>query len=301
MSKFSDMARSEWAKGDKKRDEGLKISDDIKAFYDIPYVDNSDDEYNMLDIYYKKGNKKKLPVIVSIHGGGYVYGTKEVYKYYCSSLAEYDFIVVNFNYHLAPEVKFPNQLIETNMVLQWMVKNADKYYMDLNNVFIVGDSAGAQLASQFCTIYSNEEYARKFEFCIPKEIKINAVALNCGIYDINKIVLASNNDGTNDIEHIVADYLGGKLEEYRDLLDVVSNITPSFPPAYVMTATNDYLRYEAEPMYNLLKEKEIDAVLKVYGEESQEYMGHVFHCNMKLKEAKICNYDECMFFKKYIK
>lgn len=63
-------------KGDEKRDLNLVEPDDVEAVFDLSYAVNQD-EYNLLDIYYPKGTDNKLPVIVSIHGGGYVYGTKK--------------------------------------------------------------------------------------------------------------------------------------------------------------------------------------------------------------------------------
>ena len=63
--------------GDKKRDKKLKAPEDVTALKDIAYAGGG--KYNLLDVYYPKGASGKLPVIVSIHGGGYVYGTKEVY------------------------------------------------------------------------------------------------------------------------------------------------------------------------------------------------------------------------------
>ena len=39
------------------------------------------------------------PVIVSFHGGGWVYGDKNVYQFYCMELAKRGFAVVNYSYN----------------------------------------------------------------------------------------------------------------------------------------------------------------------------------------------------------
>lgn len=62
------------AKGDAKRDSTLTEPQDVTAVKNIDYV-GKQDFYNLLDVYYPQGTKEKLPVIVSVHGGGYVYGT----------------------------------------------------------------------------------------------------------------------------------------------------------------------------------------------------------------------------------
>lgn len=233
-----------------------------------------------------------LPVIISIHGGGYVYGNKEVYQYYAANLAGNGFVVVNFNYRLAPKSKFPAPLEDTNNVLKWLVKNADTYKADLNNVFIVGDSAGAQIASQFGVIYSNPTYASLFDFQIPEEIKLRGLGLNCGRYSLK------TDDNRPDKNGLMREYLGRNVVNGDPRLDILENVTKDYPASFIMSAVHDFLLPEAKPMYELLKTKKVKAVYKVYGSEEQTYMSHVFHCNLNLKEASECNREECEFFKR---
>ena len=147
------------AKGDKKRDANLVVPEDIHIDRDINYLGNAD-KYNLLDVCYQKGTEGNQPTIVSIHGGGYIYGTKEIYKHYCVYLAGLGYTVVNFNYHLAPKAKLPSQLNEINQVMQWIAKKADDYHIDIENIFLVGDSAGAQMCSHYAAIFTNPEYEK---------------------------------------------------------------------------------------------------------------------------------------------
>ena len=114
-------------KADKKRDAGLTIPDDVEYVRDIRYGRNK--KYNELDICWpiEAKPKKKYPVIISIHGGGYVYGTKEVYQFYAAHLASKGFAVVNFNYRLAPKYKFPAPLEDLERVILWLLKNEKDY------------------------------------------------------------------------------------------------------------------------------------------------------------------------------
>ena len=66
------------------------------------------------------------------------------------TLAQRGFAVVNFTYRLAPEVKFPAPLEDTNNVISWMYENQEEYGLDMEHVFMVGDSAGGHL----CGLYS---------------------------------------------------------------------------------------------------------------------------------------------------
>ncbi|MDE7257780.1 MAG: carboxylesterase family protein, partial [Lachnospiraceae bacterium] len=90
MSAASDMIRKTFGEGDDKRDAGLTTPDNIERYDDIQY--GTDPKWNVLDVYRPKLRKgDKLPVIVSVHGGGWVYGDKERYQYYCMSLAQHGF------------------------------------------------------------------------------------------------------------------------------------------------------------------------------------------------------------------
>lgn len=276
-------------KSDKKRDFGLEIPDNIMYIRDIKY--GSDDKYNILDICYPKNKSdKKLPLIISIHGGGYVYGTKEIYQFYCADLARRGFAVINFNYRLAPKYKFPAPLEDLQKVIDWIVEYKDRYPVDLSNTFLVGDSAGAQLASQYGAIYSNEEYRKIMRFKDP-EITIRALGLCCGTYDLKK-------NAETEKKGLIRDYLGPAPEKFGEKLNVLNYITADFPPSYLFSSGGDFLREECAPMAELLKKTGVEAKYRIYGDELD---GHVFHVNIKLRIATKANDDQMQFFKEHIK
>ena len=133
MSLTSEVVRRTFKASDDKRDKGLKTPEDIERFDDIVYGEN--EKWNLLDVYRpKKETGKKLPVIVSVHGGGWVYGTKETYQFYCMNLAERGFAVVNFSYRLAPEYKFPAPLEDTNKVISWILDHKKEYQFDTEHI-----------------------------------------------------------------------------------------------------------------------------------------------------------------------
>ena len=137
MVRISDIIRAEFAEGDNKRDAGLKTPENIVRYDDIIY--GTESKWQKLDVYRPKDATGKLPVIVSVHGGGWVYGDKERYQFYCMDLAERGFAVVNFSYRLAPEYKFPASLEDTNFVFTWVLENAETYRLDTEKLFAVGD------------------------------------------------------------------------------------------------------------------------------------------------------------------
>ena len=279
--------------GDRKRDEGLTTPQDVERRDNINYGPNK--EWNLLDVYYPKKREGKLPVIVSIHGGGWVYGNKEVYQFYCMNLAQRGFAVVNFTYRLAPMFKFPAPLEDTNNVIQWILDHAEEYEFDTNYIYLVGDSAGAHMSSLYTCICTNSEYATQYPFKVPKGFVPNAVALNCGVYNVP----VSVQENKMNFKQLMIDFLG-KNDFENKLLKISPQdyITKNFPPTYLMTSVADFLVKQAPFMEVRLKELGIPYEYKIYGDENNKLM-HVFHCNIKDKNATECNDAECAFFRKY--
>lgn len=275
---------------DKKRDAAIPLPEDVTECRNISYGPHG--QWNLLDVYYPAGTSKPLPTIVSIHGGGYVYGSKEIYRRYGMDMAKRGFAFVNFNYRLAPKWKFPAPLADTNAVLQWVRANARRYHLDPERIILVGDSAGAQLASQYAAIHTNPEYASLFELNLPK-VTIRALGLNCGRYDMVNW-MAKKRKG------LALDYLGKEIPADDPRLDVFSAVTGNYPPAYITTAHNDFLKADAEPMFRFLNSKGVSCGWKCYGSPEQKNVAHVFHVNILLPEAIACNDDAAAFFRKYL-
>lgn len=277
---------------DTKRDAGLKTPADVVRFDAIPY--GADRKWQTLDVYRpRSAGESRLPVIVSIHGGGWVYGDRNVYQFYCMSLAQRGFAVVNFSYRLAPRHKFPAAVEDTNAVFAWVLANADKYGFDTARICAVGDSAGAQLAAIYGCILANPAYAAKFPFRTPAGLRIRALGLNCGVYDVR---IPEEEKGKKRGKSV---YLkNGGTDAERELASPAAFITAGFPPCYVMTSNGDFLRDAPPAFLAKLEENGVQYEYKLYGDD-QTTLYHVFHCDIKTDAAKRANDDECAFFRRY--
>lgn len=286
--------RKEWAESDSQRDSGLITPPDITRIDDIKYGPAGWE--NLMDIYYLTDSKdKKNPVIVSIHGGAYVYGNKEVYQFYCMSLAQRGFTVVNINYRLAPESRFPSCLEDAESAISYIFAHKDEYPVDTDNIFMVGDSAGAHMAALFCCATTNSEYADIINFHPQKEHTPKAVALNCGVYDIEQRI-------EHDQDNLFApDLLGENWKENFDRLTNTGRyVTKDFPPTFIMSSSHDFLKYQLPKMKDILSKAGVEVFDKIYGDENTPELTHVFHCNIRLPMAKVCNDEECDFFKRHM-
>ncbi|MGN0465314.1 MAG: alpha/beta hydrolase [Lachnospiraceae bacterium] len=283
---------------DARRDRKYVRPEAIRRYENISYGPYG--KWNLLDIYCKKEVVRPQPTIIDIHGGGWCYGNKELYQYYCMDLAMRGFTVVNFSYRLAPENTFPSAIEDINAVFCWVAEHADSYEIDLEHLYIAGDSAGAQLASQYAAMLTNPEYAALYpNIQIPSDkISIKAALLNCGIYDMKNCIQR----GEDELYRI---YLADSYENIKtreqtlEQVDMMKYLTSDFPPSYVMTSTYDFLRQYARPMYEKLVELGIFCIFKTYGEEDDKTMGHVFHLDIEREAAKQCNDEQCEFLRKY--
>ncbi|TKI79368.1 alpha/beta hydrolase [Bacillus mycoides] len=299
MSLTSVLLNVLFKKGDAKRDKGLTTSENIERFDNLDYYGDKSEDH-LLDVYYPKDTEKPLPVIISIHGGGWVYGDKEAYQFYCMNLAQYGFSIVNFNYRLAPKYKFPAALEDVNSVFRWVKINSKKFHMDLNNLFIVGDSAGAQIASQYAAIITNLKYAKLFDFKMP-DIRIKAMGLNHGMYDpLDKIKNKETKKWyRNFLNALMKDYLGKEIHKYEKEMDFQSNITSSFPPSFVTCSVNDGLVGIQPVFLSKLESAGFHYIYKEYG-HNDKASGHVFHLDLRKDEATILNNEQIEFFHQYM-
>lgn len=289
--------REECRGNDEIRDAGVTEPEDVERFDDIPY--GPDAAWNVLDVYRPKGKEGMLPVIVSVHGGGWVYGNKELYRFYGMALAQQGFGVVNFTYRLAPEHKFPAQMEDINLVMEWILENGERYGLDVEHIFFVGDSAGAHLAGLYTCVCTNPAYASGYAFRVPAQFVPKAVALNCGVYipvpsgEKEKLV----HDQVNDLPKALMPE--GCTEKEAEFIDVTRHITSAFPPVFLMTATEDFCKPQAFCMEEVLKGCGVPYSFKIYGSEENP-LHHVFHVDMHSSTGRECNEEECAFFRGYL-
>ncbi|WP_415347037.1 alpha/beta hydrolase fold domain-containing protein [Clostridium perfringens] len=111
-------------------------------------------------VYKKEGLKENLPCIVYIHGGAFIGGSLDVSENPCKLIAEgINGIVISVDYSLAPEKPYPLGLNDCRKVVEYIEENNFLYGIDKNKIGIVGESAGANLA----TIVANENSNIKFQ------------------------------------------------------------------------------------------------------------------------------------------
>ena len=92
--------------------------------------------------------EEKLPVILYLHGGGWILGGKESFDMLIKKLAVFTNSTVIFpDYSRSPEVQYPTALNEIYAVLEYIFQNPEEFNIDPERIAIAGDSAGANMAT----------------------------------------------------------------------------------------------------------------------------------------------------------
>lgn len=100
------------------------------------------------DVYLPKtpAQKKGYPVVIIVHGGGWISGDKWTVEGYGRLLADAGYAAIAINYRLAPTDKFPAPVDDLRQALVWTAKNAEKHSLDCSRLGLFGYSAGGHLS-----------------------------------------------------------------------------------------------------------------------------------------------------------
>lgn len=190
-----------------------------------------------------KGVNTSLPVLLFLHGGGFVIGDLETHDKVCRTLCHHaGMLVVAVDYRLAPEHPFPAASDDAEAALRWVLVHATALGGDANRIAVAGDSAGAQLALVA---------ARRV-----RAANVRALGL---IYPVAQhpdepSPSYAENDGkfltTGVMQWFMDSYLGGQAEvlQHPDYALLKSGEFEALPATWVATMGHDPLRDEGHAL-----------------------------------------------------
>lgn len=129
------------------------------------------------DILVPKG-QGPFPVLIYLHGGGFIAGSAKSYRRLASRLCEHGFVVINVDYRLAPEAHWPAQVHDALGAVRWAGVHAHEYGGDASRLVMAGDSAGANIAASAAIMAKVTDTG----------LKIRALGLLYGIYYLPKLL-----------------------------------------------------------------------------------------------------------------
>ena len=131
------------------------INGDFNLKEDIKYGKKS---WQKLDVYTPSAGASKAPVVIFIHGGKWKVGSKDDYLFVGDALAAKGYVAVLPSYIKWPKGEFPDFMYDAAKAVKWVENNIEKYGGDKNNIYLMGHSAGAHIAS---LVVADERYFKK--------------------------------------------------------------------------------------------------------------------------------------------
>lgn len=147
----------------------------------IPYAEPAH-ERQVLDIY-SPPNAKSLPVVFWIHGGGWQAGDKTSVQLKPQVFVEKGFVFVSTNYRLLPNVEMEIIIRDVAKSLGWVHKHIAEHGGDPKRIFVMGHSAGAQLAALVCI---DDRYLKAEG--VPFNVLKGCVPVDGDTYDVPAII-----------------------------------------------------------------------------------------------------------------
>ncbi|NWK84876.1 alpha/beta hydrolase [Staphylococcus sp. GSSP0090] len=227
----------------------------------------------------------KLPVVFWMHGGGFIAGDKQYKNPLLAKIAEQGYIVVNINYALAPDYKYPTQLHQIDQAVKFIKKNKHELPMDFDQVVFGGDSAGAQLSSQYTAIQTNESLRDDMSFKQQFEPdKIKAAIFFGGFYDM-KTVKATE---FPRIQLFMESYTGKrdweKQFKYISEMSTINQVTKDYPPTFLSVGDADPFYSQNIAFYKKLKSKDVPTDKLFY--DGTHNLRHQYQFHLDLPESK---------------
>jgi acetyl esterase/lipase len=143
------------ASGAQKKGAGPAALEGVQVLRDLEYVQGGH-ERNRLDLYLPEQAARPLPVILWVHGGGWVGGNKTNGPAF--HFATKGYAVASMNYRLSQHAIFPAQIQDCKAAVRWLRANAKKYGLDADHIGAWGGSAGGHLVALLGTTAGVKEF-----------------------------------------------------------------------------------------------------------------------------------------------
>ena len=204
---------------------------------------------------YRPSAQTGLPIVLYMHGGGWVVGSIATHDNVCRKLANRArAVVVSVGYRLAPENKFPAALEDVYTALQWVHAESGAFGGDPGRIAVSGDSAGGNLAAAVCLV-TRDRGGPAVRFQALFYPGLDASNLDRESYRLNGKGYYLTKSG---IEHVIPLYVN-KAAEVLDpyVSPLLTKDVRGLPPGLVITAEFDPLLSEGEAYAARLSESGI--------------------------------------------
>ncbi|MCM8535272.1 MAG: alpha/beta hydrolase [Lentisphaeraceae bacterium] len=193
----------------------------------------------LLDLYLPERSDAKTPLLMWIHGGGWVGGSKKNAS--LSWLSKHGIAVASISYRFSQEAIFPAQIHDCKGALRWLRANAAKYNIDESKVAVAGSSAGGMLAALIGTSAGDKFVEGTVGGNTDQSTKVSAVI---DFYGATDFILRSKTQPhrANKEGSVVYKLLGGGADKKVELAkkaSAVNYLTKEDPPFLIIHGDKD--------------------------------------------------------------
>lgn len=196
---------------------------------------------HLLDIYLPSNTKGKVPLVIFVHGGGWLSNDKYAdigyMKKTVAEIVSSGFALASVDYRFSTQATFPAQAQDCNRAISFLFDNADKYGLDKKRIAVMGFSAGGHLASLIGLSKNNNVD----NFFMPQTNKSFAVKAVIDFYGPAELILFP---GSNDPKSPESLLIGATPLSRPDLAKAASPVTyvdKNDPPFLIIHGEKDDL------------------------------------------------------------
>lgn len=244
-----------------------KLDHDIKSVKDISYVDDNSIEQK-LDVHYLS-NQKLKPILIDIHGGGFISGYKEMNSLFANYLAQRGFVVFNLNYRLAyPTINVFDQIEDISNAVKWIVSNAGKFEANIDDMYIAGHSAGGVLAVAESLLCHDKQMRDDFDID-ERDYKYSGIILDCGVMHFYR-----KNIAYWGMRNMIFPKGYRKMDQYQYLVFENNRQLSTLPKTVLLTNEKDNLRDMTHYFKRVLDGHQVDH--KLFDVGTDGHMGIIY-------------------------
>jgi acetyl esterase/lipase len=214
----------------------------IRRIRNIDYAGDGHPRHRLDVLVRRNGPPTAGPVLVYIHGGGWIIGNKREQGIpMMHELAERGWVCVAANYRLSPRATWPDHVVDCKRALAWVREHIAEYGGDPSFLAVSGGSAGGHLCALVALTPSEAGWQPGFE---DADTSVDACIPFYGVHDVTGDPEASGFHGPGLVELLQRRVMKATVSENPAAFEQASpdrRITEIAPPMFVVQGANDTL------------------------------------------------------------
>ena len=248
----------------------------VRTIRDLRYAPGAGKRH-LLDLVLPRGGAQRAPVLLQVHGGGWVTGDKRHQALpLMLHLAARGWVCVATNYRLSPRATFPDHLIDIKLTIRWIREQIAEHGGDPDFLVLTGGSAGGHLSSLAALTAGDPEYQPGFT---EVDTSVQACVPFYGIYDLADRFGHAHFDGFEQFwGRIVLKTRFAEQPEAFHKASPANRVHPDAPPFFVIHGTHDSLAPVDEARAFVQHLRETSRAPVVYAElPGAQHAFEIFH------------------------